>query len=63
MTGFPLDPSKAVKFSFSITISSGVKSLFQRPRKRFSIYNPAAYALANSCSLFVSKSKTRTFSN
>ena len=48
MTGFPLEASKTVTFSFSIIISSEAKSLSHLSRKRFTLYNPAAYASANS---------------
>ena len=48
MTGFPLEASKTVTFSFSIIISLGVKYLFHLFRKPFTSYNPAAYASTNS---------------
>ena len=47
MTGFPLEASKTVIFSFSIIISLGVKYLFHRSCKRFTSDNPAAYGSAN----------------
>ena len=47
MTGFALDSSKIVVFLFSVIISSAVESLFQRPRKRFTSFNPAVFASAS----------------
>ena len=63
MTGFPLEPSKTVTFSRSITNSSVNKALSHLSRKRLTSYNPGADASANSWSLCVSESNTNTLSN